>query len=95
MSAVHYLTRDEQRALAWSLIELTRPHLPRRERTRLVTMLGAGDVERALLDVVDDCTKVDVEVPTSLIGPLDDWARGYRGTPLERTLRVHISALRQ
>ena len=93
VSADHYLARNEQRALAWSLIDAVRPHLPRREHIRLVTMLGAGDIEYVLLDLIDVCTEAAATVPRSLIEPITDWAHGYRGTTLEVTLGERISAL--
>lgn len=93
MTVDHYLARNEQRTLAWSLIDAVRPHLPRRELIRLVTMLGAGDLEYVLLDLIDVCTETAAAVPRSLIEPITDWAHGYRGTSLEVTLGGRISAL--
>ena len=94
MPAERYLARDEQRALAWSFVELVRPHLPRRERIRMVTLLGAGEIENTLFDLIDYCTEIELELPNSLVAQINDWARGYRGTPMERALRVRISAVR-
>ncbi|MEH3136445.1 MAG: hypothetical protein PGN30_15770 [Mycolicibacterium neoaurum] len=94
MPADRYLARDEQRTLAWSFVELIRPHLPLRERTRMTTLLGAGEIENTLFDLLDHCTAIDLELPISLVARLDDWARGYRGTPMEHVLRVRIAAVR-
>lgn len=92
MPSVRHLARDDQRQLAWTLIDLMRPQLPRRMRIDLVVMIGAGEIECAIMDLIAYGTQIDIEVPDSLVDSLHDWARGYRGTPLERMLRVRINA---
>ncbi len=93
MRTIGYLACDEQRSLAWALVELTRPHLPRRERVRLITMLGAGEVEATIMELIDYCGQIEAQIPTALVEPLCDWVRGYRGSPVENVLRARVAGL--
>lgn len=93
MHTIGYLARAEQRSLAWALVDLMRPYLPRRERVRLVTMLGAGEIETTVMELIDYCGQVEAALPATLVQPLCDWVRGYRDTPMQGVLRARVADL--
>jgi hypothetical protein len=75
-----YLNRFGQRALAWILAEIATPYLSRERRLWLCASIGAGELESALVMLLDCCATRNVALPEDVLETVGKWLAGYAGT---------------
>ncbi|MDF3342206.1 hypothetical protein P3H80_32625 [Mycolicibacterium septicum] len=88
-----YVNHYQETTLAWSLAELAAARLPRGRRAQVFARIGAGDVQPAILSLLECCHRHGVPVPLQVWMSLRDWLDGYAGTEVEATFRPHIERI--
>jgi hypothetical protein len=89
-----YVTRFDQRSLAWAMMTVAAPHLAPNEQIWLWVKIGAGDLESALMTLVGVCMRNDVPLSVNLAGALRDWLDGYAGTDVAAAFESYVRPTR-
>lgn len=84
-----YLNRFDQRALAWSLAEIATPYLSSEWRLWLCAAIGAGELEGALIALLDRCAELDIALPDNVSEHVHNWLAGYAGTDLAKKFALY------
>jgi hypothetical protein len=89
-----YVTRFDQRSLAWAMMDVAAPHLAPNDRTWLWVKIGAGDLESVLMTLVGICMRNDVAHSVNLGGAVRDWLDGYAGTDVAAAFESYVRPTR-
>jgi hypothetical protein len=90
----HGMNRADETNLAWTLNDAASAFLSRDARLWLCVKIGAGELESAIIELLDGYVRHNAELPSELAAPVRAWIRGYLGSDSEPILRHLLSRLR-
>lgn len=82
------MNRADERALAWDLADAAAPYLSTAARVRLNMMIGAGEFDGAVLELLAFYAHTGTAISGGLFNALEAWVFGYTGTAAGERLRL-------
>ncbi|OBF37458.1 hypothetical protein A5719_21860 [Mycolicibacterium peregrinum] len=88
------MDRAEESAFVWALMDGAGSFLSTEARAWLCVKIGAGEQDRAILDLLRGFVRNDAALPPVLAGSLWAWMGGFVGSEGETALRELAFRLR-
>lgn len=85
------MNRETQAGLAWQLMDIAKPFLPKEARIWVYASIGGGEQELAIRELLCRLVNDGLVVPADLHATLSAWAAGYQGSDEEDELNSLVS----